>query len=113
MVKLLQRLFGEEVAKGLRVPYRLGNLQKLQALFAKAGMPHPTITTHHGTAQFPSIQAWVYTDIKGWVLADMLNDAQIDLLLKQAEQMLEPFVTEHGTVSFNAPAHIITLTKPQ
>ncbi|MCG3208727.1 MAG: Ubiquinone/menaquinone biosynthesis C-methyltransferase UbiE [Anaerolineae bacterium] len=112
MVNLLQRLFGEEVANGLRAPYILGNVPELQSLFRAAGIPNAAITTHPGTAQFPSITSWVYTDIKGWVLADMLDDAQIELLLNEAEQMLHPFVADQGAVTFSAPAHIITFVKP-
>lgn len=112
MVDILQGLFGDEVANGLRAPYILGSIPELQNLCHKAGIPNSTITTQQGTAQFPSIESWVYTDIKGWVLADMLDDTQFDLLLKEAKQKLNRFVTDQGTVSFSAPAHIITFTKP-
>lgn len=112
MVNILQRLFGDEVANGLRAPYTLGNVQDLQNLFHKAGISDAAITTHHGMAEFPSIQSWVYTDIKGWTLADKLNDTQFELLLREAEQMLRSFVTDQGTVTFNAPAHITAFAKP-
>ena len=112
MVDLLQRLFGDEAANGLRAPYSLGDVPALQALFDRAGLQNSAITTHPGTAQFHSIQSWVYTDINGWVLADMLDDAQFDLLLQEAEQELQPFVTNGGAVSFGAPAHIVTFAKP-
>jgi hypothetical protein len=93
MVDLLQRLFGEEAANGLRAPYALGDVPALLALFDRAGLPGSAITTHPGTAQFPSIHSWVYTDINGWVLADMLDDAQVELLLREAEHELQPFLT--------------------
>jgi SAM-dependent methyltransferase len=112
MVSLLQRLFGEQAANGLRAPFSLGNMLELQSSFATAGMPGAKITTLPGTARFPSIQAWVYTEIKGWVLADMLDDAQFELLRKEVERVLQPFVTPQGMVSFNAPAHIVTFAKP-
>jgi SAM-dependent methyltransferase len=113
MVELLKRLFGQEAANGLRAPYSLGDVPTLQALLDQAGLPGCAITTHPGTAQFPSIQSWVHTDINGWVLADMLDNEQFDLLLREAEQELQPFVTNGGTVSFDAPAHIVTFAKPE
>jgi len=70
------------------------------------------ITTVTGTARFPSIESWVYTDIKGWVLADLLDDDQFALLLREAQQALSSFVTADGTVAFSAPAHIISAAKP-
>jgi ubiquinone/menaquinone biosynthesis C-methylase UbiE len=112
MANLLQRLFGREAADGLRAPFTLGDVQELHSLFGQAGLPDVTITTHPGTARFPSIQSWVYTEVKGWVLADKLDDAQFDLLLREAENALHPFVTDQGGVAFSAPAHIVTFTKP-
>lgn len=111
MVDLLQRLFGPAAADGLRAPFSLGDVAALRSLFSQAGLPDVTITTYPGTAGFPSIQAWAYTDIKGWVLADMLDDTQFNRLLEEAEQVLRPFVTAEGRVAFSAPAHIVTFTK--
>lgn len=54
----------------------------------------------------------MYTDVKGWTLADMIDDTQFGLLLKEAEQALRPFVAPDGTVAFAAPAHIVTARKP-
>lgn len=111
MVSLLARLFGEAAANGIRAPYNLGDVGTLRDLFSAAGLPDVQITTLKGTARFPSIEAWVYTDIKGWVLADMLDDDQFALLLREAQQHLQPFVTADGSVAFDAPAHIVTAVK--
>jgi SAM-dependent methyltransferase len=107
---LLQRLFGDEVADALRAPYILGDTQLLRSLFSDAGLPDIEIKTYEGTARFPSIEAWVYTDVKGWTLADLIDDAQFERLLGEAEQVLQPFVSAQGRVSFSAPAHIVTAT---
>ncbi len=113
MVELLDRLFGPEAAKGLRAPYVLGDVPALHALFAAAGMPDATITTHPGTARYPSIADWVYTDIKGWTLAEMIDDAQYERLLAEAKATLQPFVTADGAVAFPAPAHIVAASRPR
>lgn len=111
MADLLQRLFGDQAANALRAPFVLGDPHVLQSLFAEAGIHNAEIITQVGAAHFPSIKSWVYTDIKGWTLADMLDDAQFNLLLGEAEQALRPFVIADGTVAFDAPAHIVTATK--
>ncbi len=111
LINLLQRLFGEAVASSLHAPFVLGEPQVLRKLFSEAGIPEATITTVRGTAHFPSIQSWVYTDVKGWVLADMLNDRQFELLLREAEQTLSSYVTTEGEVIFDVPAHIISGVK--
>ena len=108
MVTLLQELFGAEVADRLRAPFVLGDVAQLQTLCADAHIPHAQITTQVGTARFPSLQDWVYTDIKGWTLADDLDDDQFTLLLEAAEKALQRFVQPDGTVAFASSAHIIT-----
>ena len=112
VTQLLQRLFGDEAADAMRAPYSLGDQQVLQRLFASAGISGAEIQTHEGTARFPSIEAWIYTDIKGWTLADMIDDEQYELMLREARQELARFVTAEGTVAFPAPAHIVTASKP-
>ena len=109
---LLARVFGDEVAESLRAPYCLGDPELLRSLFNQAGIQDATITTLDGTARFPSIESWVFTDIKGWTLADALDDAQFALLLDEANRELRPFVSSNGAVRFNSPAHIVTATKP-
>jgi ubiquinone/menaquinone biosynthesis C-methylase UbiE len=111
ITKLLQQLFGDEVADAMRAPFVLGDKQVLQSLFTEAGVSSAQIKTYQGTACFPSISSWVYTDIRGWTLADMIDDAQYQLLLKEAERELRQFVTSEGTVAFRSPAHIVTAIK--
>lgn len=111
MADLLQRLFGDTVAQALHVPYNLGSRQHLRRLFDEVSLSNVDLQTLEGAARFPSIAAWVYTDVKGWTLADVLNDAQVETLLRHAEHELASFVGPDGGVEFPAPAHIITATK--
>jgi len=112
MTRLLQRLFGDKVADALRAPFALGDPSALRTLFERAGIPNATISTRTGTARFPSIEAWIYTDVKGWTFADAIDDAQLQRLLEEARKVLRPFLAADGTVAFDAPAHIVTATKP-
>ncbi|KAA3663244.1 MAG: hypothetical protein DWQ04_11185 [Chloroflexi bacterium] len=111
MTSLLLRLFGEEAANSLRAPFNLGNKQTLQTLFTNSNIEDVTIITKVGTARFASINDWMFTDIKGWVLADMIDDDQYALLLQEAEKVLRPFLTPNGRVAFDSPAHIVTTVK--
>jgi ubiquinone/menaquinone biosynthesis C-methylase UbiE len=112
VTRLLQKLFGDQVADALRAPFALGDPAALRSLFAAAGIPNVSVTTRTGTARFLSIKAWVSTEVKGWTLADLIDDAQLARLLDEAEKALRPFLTADGTVAFDAPAHIVTATKP-
>jgi SAM-dependent methyltransferase len=112
MTELLQRLFGERIAAGLRAPFVLGDVNELRSLFAATGMPEVRIATEEGTARFPSLESWVRTDVKGWTLADLIDDDQYELLLRTAQTELKRFAGPDGRVTFAAPAHIVSLTKP-
>lgn len=112
MYDLLRRLFGEHLVPVLQVPYLLGDQEQLKALFAQAGLSNPvTITTHRGVARFPSLDSWISTEIKGWVLADLLDDDQFELLRREAVKELAPYVLADGSVAFSAPAHIVSYVK--
>ncbi len=111
LLRLLQRLFGDDVAVALRAPFVLGDRETLLAVFSEAGISSADASTQRGVARFPSIEAWMHTDIRGWTLADRLDDAQFDLLLREARIALKPFTATDGTIAFAAPAHIVTAAK--
>ena len=112
MVALLQRLFGGAIADQLRAPFALGEAEILRSLFADAGLTEVTIITLNGTARFPSLEAWVRTDVKGWTLADLIDDVQYRTLLQEAETELSHYVGRDGSVAFRTSAHIATAKKP-
>ncbi len=105
---LLARLFGEDVAESLRSPYCLGDKDALRKPFDAAGLEAVTIQTVNGVNEFDSIDAWMHTDVRGWTLADAIDDAQFERLLAEARETLAPFAGSDGRVSFAAPAHIVT-----
>ena len=108
-VALLERLAGPRAADALRAPFVLGDRKVLTTLFEGAGVDSLEITTHHGTARFPSIRSMVEADLRGWlpVMGVVLTEEQIQHILEEAEHVLGHFVTPDGTVRFDAPAHII------
>ena len=111
MVQLLERLFGNEVSEALRAPFCLGDSNLLRNLFIDAGLESCRVVTIEGTARFPSIESWIYTDIKGWTLADMIDDRQYEQLQEEARSALAQFVTKDGSVQFAAPAHLVVGNK--
>ncbi len=110
MVHLLDRLFGAEIASALKAPFVLGDRDELSSLFDEAGIDGFQIDTMTGAARFPSIDAWVRTDVKGWTLAELIDDAQFETLRQEAAKELARFVAADGSVRFAAPAHIVSAT---
>jgi SAM-dependent methyltransferase len=104
MVRLLERLFGADVADELRAPFALGSPRDLEQLLANAGARATRIETLPVVAHFPSLEAWVRTDIEGWTLAGRLDQAQCSALLEAARVDLRDFVLPDGRVAFDDPA---------
>lgn len=113
VVAILERLFGRECADAVRTPFVLGDTGPLRSLFADAGAGEISIRTVQGTARFPSIRSWMNTEIKGWTLAERLDDSDFTRLMEAAEEGLLPFVRGDGAVAFASPAHIVTVSKPR
>ena len=105
----LERLFGRRIASELQAPFALGDPETLRALFAEAGLSDAKVARHAGTARFPSIEAWVRTDVKGWTLADLIDDDQYALLQREAAVALRRYAKVDGIVIFDAPALIVTV----
>ena len=111
MVELLRRLFGEETAGALYAPYSLGEVGVLRLLLSEAGMVDASIKMRAGTARFPSIADWVRTDIKGWTLADRIDDEQFARLQDAAAGALGHLAGPDGVVEFDHPALLIAAGK--
>jgi ubiquinone/menaquinone biosynthesis C-methylase UbiE len=106
---LIRRLFDDRVADAFRAPFVLGDSQRLRSLCAAAGIPNASVRAHTGTVRFTSIAGLVSTERACvWTLGGMLDDAQFERLLAEAEAALAPFVTLDGTTEFAMPALLIT-----
>jgi SAM-dependent methyltransferase len=111
-VALLERLAGTPAADALRAPFVLGDRRDLTTLFADAGVATVEVTTHKGTARFPSVRVMVEADLRGWlpVMGVVLTEEQVTGILEAAEHSLSPYVTSDGTASFETSAHVVTGT---
>ena len=93
-------------------PVRAGRSGTLAPLFAQAGIAETEICTRTGPLASRRSSPWVHTDVKGWTLADLIDDAQYGELRQAAETELTPYVQRDGTVAFSSPAHIVIAVKP-
>lgn len=111
VTEVLNELFGPEAAKSIEVPYSLGDKEELMALFTEAGMGDAAVHTMMGQVQFPSVEDWIYVDIKGWTLADVVDDDRFERLNQYAPTKLNRFVQADGSVAFDGPAHVVVVGK--
>ncbi len=109
MVTLIADELGDEAADALRAPFVLGDIEHVRQLLAPIGTD-VRLDEVTGTARFASIADWVHTDVRGWTLADLVDDDGEAALLARAERELAAFVTASGVVTFPAPAFVGTVT---
>lgn len=112
LAALVERLFGARAGDELRAPFALGHPDELRAIFVQAGIPDARISTPDGTARYPSLESWMHVEVRGWTLADSIDDSQYATLLAAARRELRAYEQPDGTVEFTVPAHIVTADRP-
>jgi ubiquinone/menaquinone biosynthesis C-methylase UbiE len=113
IVKLLRRVAGERAAAALTAPFALGDKSDVARLFESAGIAEAKIATAVGRSRFPAIRTMVEADLRGWlpVMGVSLPEAQIEQILREAEQVLSSYRVPSGEVHFDSPAHVVTAMK--
>lgn len=110
MIGLIEELFGGDAADALRAPFVLGDKHILKRTLDEGGFASAKTDTLVGTARFSSIREWVRMDVRGWTLAEFIDDTGFEALVKRAERRLDRFVLKDGSVEFPAPAHTVVLS---
>lgn len=103
---LIDDLFGFDAAEALRAPFSLGEPSRL-ADIAAAGLGAPEVTRHRGIARFASLEGWLHTEIRGWTLADTIDDDGFARLVEEAADRLADLMTKDG-VAFEVSALVVT-----
>jgi ubiquinone/menaquinone biosynthesis C-methylase UbiE len=103
MVELVEAEIGQWAADALRAPFCLGTPEQVGEVLRQS-FDDVTVVRHDGHARFTSLDDWLYTEIRGWTLAEHIDDDQYARLRRAAETPLARFVTADGSVEFAAPA---------
>jgi SAM-dependent methyltransferase len=111
LVALVERELGGAAGGALRAPFALGSPAELAAVVGVA-LPDVVVEERPGVARFPSLDAWVGTEIRGWTLADAVDDEAFDQLLAAARRDLAHFAGTDGHVAFPAPALLAVAPAP-
>jgi ubiquinone/menaquinone biosynthesis C-methylase UbiE len=106
-VALLRTLFGDPAADALVAPFTVGRRADLSRVMETA-FDGVDVVTLDGTARFESVEAWVSTDARGWILGDLIDDEQFAELLQEAPHVLADFCDASGRVAFPMRALVAT-----
>ena len=108
---MLNDVFNAEIAQSIEAPYCLGDARELASIVAEAGACNVAVNTVAGKARFDSIDDWLFTDIKGWTLADVIDDNDYERLRRGGAKISQArFANKNGKVVFEAPANLVTFS---
>jgi SAM-dependent methyltransferase len=105
------RRIGEAAGTSLSWPFALGNDGQLAGICDAAEIPGVTITAHDGRARFPSIEEFVRTEIKAWVLADSVDEARLGAVIEDAQAAFAGYLRDDGTADFPLNGLIASVRK--
>ena len=106
LVESLQKHAGEEAAERLRSPFKLGDPDRLRAMFGQAAFRNIKIQLKKGTARFPSIDEFVDIEIKQSSINELVSEDQYERIEDDARRLLEPFKQDSGEIVIPLDANI-------
>ena len=77
LVKVARDILDDESADSIGWPFSMGEAEKLADIFAAAALEHVSVSSHDGTARFPSLEEFVKTEIQAWLLANSVDEVKI------------------------------------
>ena len=111
LADIAKRRVNDTVAATLVAPFSLGGDRALLDMFAAAGISNASLESRDGWARFASIDEFVRIEIKGWVLAETLDEPDYDALLNEARNQLAHFCNGNGEIVMPMNAHIVSAQK--
>lgn len=108
LVDATREVAGDESANSMAWPFTMGNAEKLIGVFKSAGFTNPTIKAYDGYAEFPSVEAFVNTEIQAWMLADSVSEEQMAELTSKLRAKYSDFANSEGPIKFPLNAFIVS-----
>ena len=111
LTEIAQRRCGEPAADVLKAPFALGNKEMLFTLCETAGIDNAVVVLKEGTITYPTIEAFVETEIKGSPLEALLDAESYQELVQEAQEKLQKFCTGDGAIIMPMDALVVTAIK--
>ncbi len=106
--ELLHRLFGEEIVRGMREPFKDGDPDYLRKVCDEAGLQNAEIISATGAGRFNAPADFMKVEGScAWTLGGLLSEEQLNLLYEESNQAFKPFQQDDGSITINTPCLII------
>lgn len=113
LADIVRRHVDDAAAVSLGQPFVLGADGQLDAMLQSAGAIIHNRSKHNGRARFPSVDSFVTTEIRAWLLADSVDDQRLAAMIKDArERFTEYSDRETGALDMPLNAIIATAANP-
>jgi SAM-dependent methyltransferase len=108
LVDIAKRRIDDAAGSSLAWPFALGENGKLEEICGSAGVADVAISAHDGRAKFPSLDGFVKTEIQSWVLADSVDEENLNAVAADAQERFADYCDNSGAV--NIPLNAIMAT---
>ncbi|AUI51765.1 class I SAM-dependent methyltransferase [Arthrobacter crystallopoietes] len=106
-VELVSRHADSGAMSLLGVYWACGNLEKLERLFAEAGLHGVESQTHIGEAKYSSAADFVAVEVESTPLMARLTEDQFARIRTEAAAVLQPFAAADGALTVPLQGHIV------
>jgi ubiquinone/menaquinone biosynthesis C-methylase UbiE len=111
LTEITRRRCGRTAADVLTAPFVLGDEDELADLLKSAGIEEAVVELREGTVTYPTIEAFVETEVKGSPLEALLDEESYRGLVREAQQELQRYSADGGEVTMPMDAFVITAEK--
>ena len=115
IIAVLDEQVSTAAGDALRLPYTLGDPDKVTGVVAQAGFTDIKVETRVEQARFPTSRTMVEAELRGWLpLFDInLSEETIADVLAKSDGRLSKYATQSGEAVFPTSGHIVTAHKLQ
>ncbi len=106
-VDVAVRHAGPKAATLLGAYWECGDPDELRGLVTSAGLGPIGVVTRLGTARFPTVDAFVATEVEGSPLRDRISDAEYAGIRADSRTVLAPFTAPDGSIAAPLSGHVV------
>jgi SAM-dependent methyltransferase len=110
-IEVAARHAGAEAIDLLGTYFNRGQLDELSSALAAAGLEVKATRTEETLLRFPSVDAFVMTEVNATPLADRLSDDVLGRIVEDSREALRSFGTDGGGVELPIRGHLVRAEK--
>lgn len=86
--------------------------EELEASFARAGITNTLVTIEHEVTEYPSIQVFVESEVRGWApLSELVDDETLASMVADADHSLIAHLDTEGRLRYDSPYYMVAAVK--